>query len=198
MNIVKPVDQICNGCLSGSCTADKGHFLSRRSIQLDIVQHNFIRCIAKVYIVKHHVTRQAGISHRTIAVRMFPCPTASALFAFYKGTVGLFLDIHQGNIALVRFRFFIQQRKDALRACKRHDNAVELLADLRDRLRKALIERQEGYQGPQRQSNIPIDCQGRPDDCTEHITQIANLHIGGHQDIGKCICLLGAFPQVFI
>ena len=54
-----------------------------------------------------------------------------------------FLSIYQCDIALVSLRRFVEQREDTVTSGKRHDDTVELLADLRDRHVKALVKGQK-------------------------------------------------------
>ena len=57
-DVIESVDQVGNGSLARAGRADKGDFLPRRGIQLDVVQDGFARLIAKVHIIKGNVTLQ--------------------------------------------------------------------------------------------------------------------------------------------
>lgn len=41
LNIVETIDQVCDGCFTGTGGADKRNFLSRGSVEIYVVQNNF-------------------------------------------------------------------------------------------------------------------------------------------------------------
>ena len=90
LDIIKTIDQIGYGCLTGSGRADECQFLSGLRIQADIVKNCFVFIISKGYILKSYITFQLCIGYGAICrMRMFPCPHAGSLFAFYN--VAIFL-----------------------------------------------------------------------------------------------------------
>ena len=54
LNIIEAVDQIGNGCLSGSGRTDKRDLLTRLCKQRYIVQNNFIRVVAEINMFEYH------------------------------------------------------------------------------------------------------------------------------------------------
>ena len=73
------------------------------------MQHRFARFISKVHVKHTHVACKARIGYRPVAVRMFPCPHICTLFAFFKDAVSRFARVYKRDIAVVRFRLFIEQ-----------------------------------------------------------------------------------------
>ena len=55
LNIVETVDQVGNGRLSGTGAADKGNFLTRRSVEIYVVKNGLLRNLAEIDIIKYHV-----------------------------------------------------------------------------------------------------------------------------------------------
>ena len=78
--IIKTIDQIGNGSLSGTSRTYKSYLLARFCIQCNIMKNCLTRIITKIYIFKTHITCQPGISNRSIAVGMFPCPDTGTFF----------------------------------------------------------------------------------------------------------------------
>ena len=52
LNIIEAVDQIGNGCLSGSGRTDKRDLLTRLRKQRYIMQHQLLRHIPKIYMLQ--------------------------------------------------------------------------------------------------------------------------------------------------
>ena len=95
LNIIKTVDQIGNGCLSGSGRTDKRDLLTRLCKQRYIVQNNFIRVVAEINMFEYHTALQLAVIHRSIClVRMLPCPFSGTLFRLGEFSV-FFLSIYQ-------------------------------------------------------------------------------------------------------
>ena len=103
------------------------------------MEHDLIRVITEIDIIKDHVTFQFDIIDTAVCLMgMLPCPHTGTLFGFNDLTV-FFSGTHESDIAVVSFRFLVEQFKDTLRTGKRHDNIVELHTKLVDRLAEALI-----------------------------------------------------------
>ena len=139
LDIVETVDQVCDRGLSGTGTSDKCDLLTRCCIEVYIVEHDLIRVITEIDIIKDYVTFQLDIIHTAVCLMgMFPCPHTGALFGFDDLPV-FFSGADECNITVIYFRLFVEQFKDSLRTGKRHDNIVELHTKLVDRLAEALI-----------------------------------------------------------
>ena len=55
LDIVETVDQVGDGRLSGAGAADKGNFLTRRSVEIYVVKNGLLWNIAEIDIIKYHV-----------------------------------------------------------------------------------------------------------------------------------------------
>ena len=105
---------------------------------------------------------------------MFPCPGSGTFFAFIKVAVMVERPgIDKGNIAVVLFRFLIDQAEDTFRAGKRHDNRVKLLRDLAERLVEASGHLQEGCNGSQRQRRDTGNGKKTSDQSSQNVVQVA-------------------------
>ena len=56
LNIVEPVDQVCDRCFSGTGTSNESDLLSWSSKKVYIVQNDFVRIVSKIDIIKYHIT----------------------------------------------------------------------------------------------------------------------------------------------
>ena len=149
LNVVKTVDQVGDGRLSGAGGADESDLLSRFCVHINVVQHDFVLGVAKVHIVKHHVSGELLIIRRIgILMIMLPRPGAGALLRLGEHAVLLF-GIDQRHIALIGLRLLIQQAEHTLRTGQRHDHAVELHAHLVDGHIDTLVKSQEAGQTAQ-------------------------------------------------
>lgn len=88
--------------------------------------------------------------------------------------------------------------EDTIRAGQRHYDRVQLLTDLRNRLRKVLIQRHKRHQSTKRQSAIALQCKNRADHRAKHVADISQIGINRHQDIGKGVRLLHVHAQFLI
>ena len=177
LNIIKPVDQICNGCFSCSCRTYKGNFLSWLCIQFHIMKHNLIIIVPEIHTIKYYISLKLNIIYRTICLMcMLPCPASGMFLTFYKFSI-FFFHIDQSHIPVIYFHFLIQKGKDTLCSCKCHYNSIHLLADLVDRHTKAFIECQKACQCTQCKSSHTIQCKGTSDNRTDYITDISDLRI---------------------
>ena len=56
LNIVEPVDQVCDRCFSGTGTSDESNLLSGSGKKVYVVQNYFVRIVSKIDIIKYHIT----------------------------------------------------------------------------------------------------------------------------------------------
>jgi len=108
----------------------------------------------------------------------------------------VFFHVDQGDVAIVFFRFFIQQFEDALGSSQRHHHRVELLGDLVDRHGKAPAQLQEGSNGPQGQTAESADGHGSPGNGDEHVLQVAQVADDRPENVGEFIGFCGIVAQV--
>ena len=131
-NIVKPVDEVGNGGFAGTGSPDKGNFLARVRMNRNIEQHLFFRNIAEIHRIDLHLSAQRRIGQSSVGMGMFPGPGMGMLGRFFKGSVLPDFAVHQGDIAVVFFRFFIHQSKNPGSAGQPHYNGIDLLGKLID------------------------------------------------------------------
>ena len=94
-HIIKPIDQIRDGCLSCSGGTDKSDLLTRCRVQIHIVQYDLIRIIAKVNVIEHHIAGQFHIIHAAIRLMdVLPCPQTASLLTLNQLSILFFRIDH--------------------------------------------------------------------------------------------------------
>ena len=106
--------------------------------------------------------------------------------------------IDKGNIAVVLFRFLIDQAEDTFRAGKRHDNRVKLLRDLAERLVEASGHLQEGCNGSQCQRRDTGNGKKTSDQSSQNVVQVAKVAHNRHHDVCVFVCTGCAFTKFFV
>ena len=145
LDIVEAVDQVRDRRLAGAGGTDKGNFLARLRIQLHIMEHDLVRFIAEINLVHDDISGQRHVGRRLVRllVEMLPCPLICPPAALRDRSVFPDLCIDQRHISFIRLRLLIEKRKDAPRPGQRHDDRIELLADLVDGHIEASVECQK-------------------------------------------------------
>ena len=134
INIVEPVNQVGDRRLACPGRSDKRNLLPRFREQRNVMQHLFVRIIAKVHMIHHEFPLKRDVIRRTVRLMiMLPGPPAGLLRRLGNVAVLINLRVDQGYISIVFFRLFVDEIKDSLRAGKRHDNRVQLGRHLVDR-----------------------------------------------------------------
>ena len=131
-NIIKPVDQVGDRCLSSAGRTNKGHLLARLCVKGNIVQHRFSRLVGEVNIKEPDVALQAGIGNSSVMMGMLPGPDIGTLRTLLQGTVLFHFGVYQRYVALIRLRLLIQQSKEPVRSGKTHNDHVDLVGHLAD------------------------------------------------------------------
>ena len=73
--IVEAVDKVSDGSLSCSGGADKGNLLTGCCKKINVVQHNFLRHISEIHIIKYHIALEFFVVYRAVSLMsMLPCP----------------------------------------------------------------------------------------------------------------------------
>ena len=109
LNIIKSIDQIGNGGLSGSGGTDKGNLLSRRRKHFDVVKYHFLIIISEINTQEFHVSLKFRVSRGVIYLMvMLPCPCAGMMIGFINVSFFVKSSIDQSHISVIHFRFFIQ------------------------------------------------------------------------------------------
>lgn len=130
VDVVKPVDEVCNGGFTGSCSANEGNFLPRFGVEGDVVEDLFFRSVAKIDVFQAHIAAQAAVFGLAGVIQAFPCPNAGASLAFCKAAVGVFADVDKHHVAVVFLVGFIHQGENTGCAGKRGDDGVKLAGNL--------------------------------------------------------------------
>lgn len=109
------------------------------------MQNQIKRIIAEINPIHHDLTLQLFVGDTSIRLmRMFPCPQIGAGFAFMNRSICILGCIHELYITVILLRLFIHKFKDTISTGRCHDDRVELLADLSDRLSETLVESDKG------------------------------------------------------
>ena len=92
---------------------------------------------------------------------------------------------------------FHQEGKSLL-CGKRHCYEIHLLANLADWHIQTLIKCKETCQRPKCKTTDSINRKNTTDDCYDNITDISNLCISRHSNIGKLVCIISTVEQFII
>ncbi len=197
--IVKAIDEVGNGCFARACGTHKGDLLPRPCEQAHVVQHELFGHIAEIHVVEHHPALERLIGGGVLGlVVMLPRPDAGAPRAFGERAVRPRFGVHQLHIARVGFGRFVHHCKYTLRAGQRHNDGIELLRDLRNRLIKAFVELQKRGKPAQRKAADAKDGKQRARNGRERIADVAEVAHHGHQDIRKAVGVVGAVEQLVV
>ena len=132
-NIIETVDQVRNGCLTGTGCSYKRNFLSRLRIERYIIQHLLLRRISKIHMLQLNITLQHGIGRRTIRlVEMLPGPEIGLLLCLNKGAVLSFFASDKRHISVILFGFLINQFKHTAGPGDTHGDHRHLHGNLTD------------------------------------------------------------------
>ena len=99
---------------------------------------NLVREAAKKHGCSHLASAALGRAMNG-ALLLAATMKVGALFGLGQGAVGVFPGVHQGDVALIGFRIFVQQAENPVSAGKAHNDGVQLHADLGDGHVEALL-----------------------------------------------------------
>ena len=89
------------------------------------MKNDLVIIVAKVYMVKYHLTAQLLVSHGIgILVIMLPCPESCSLFTLRDIALFILICTYQLHITVIDLRLLIQQFKDTVCSCQRHHDTV--------------------------------------------------------------------------
>ena len=81
LNIIETVDQVRDRSLSGTGTSDKSNLLTRCCVEVYIVEHDLIRVITEINIIKDNIAFQLDIIDTAVSLMcVFPCPHTGTFF----------------------------------------------------------------------------------------------------------------------
>ena len=141
LNIIKTIDQVGDRRFTCTCCTNKSYLLSRFCIDLDIMQNDLLIIISKINIIKYNITFQLAISCCSIILMiMFPSPQSGLFLALLDLTI-LLGHIHELHITFIHLRLLVKQLKDTICTRQCHNDRIDLLTDLIDRLTERFIKR---------------------------------------------------------
>ena len=198
-DIVETVDQVGDRHLARAGSADKGDLLPRFCIKADVVQDDLVVVIAEVHIVEDDAALLLCISDRPLGfVRVLPRPKVRSRRRFCQNAVLILFRIDQLHIPFVRFRLLIHQVEDTMSSRRCIDDKVDLLADLRDRVGKALIQSDKGDYRADGNARQSVYAQDRSQDRHQRIADPSDISVDRHQKVGVAVRLVRTLSQPFI
>ena len=154
--------------------------------------------VSKVNVIKYNLAHKRHIRRRLIGcVVMLPSPHAGVFFCLYEVAI-LFLGIDQGYITFICFCFLIHNFEDSACTSHCHDDEVHLLGHLIDGHIEALVKGKEGCESAQGEAAYISEGKRATNNCDEHVGDVTDLCIGGHEDIRVSIRLIGCFEDFVI
>ena len=187
LHIVKAVDEVGDGGLAGTGGAHKGDLLPRIRIQGYVFEDGLFPVIAEGDILEADIALHLTQGEAAVFLGDLPCPCAGALRALRKGAVRMQPCVDHGHIALVHLLRRVEQRKDALCACKGAHHVVHLLGKLADGLVEAACVLQKCADGADARGAAhrkKTACRRR--EGIGHMAEV--VHDGSHQ---VCPCVGG-------
>ena len=198
-DIVEPVDQVRDRRLACARRTDKGDLLPRLRIQSNVMQHDLVLVISEIYIIENHAAFLSLVGHRAFRpVRMPPCPLVRADRRFCQISVLVLFRMDKFHIPLIFLRLFIHQIEYTLGAGRRIDDKVNLLADLGDRVRKALIQSNKSNNRTDGHTRQTVDPQDRADNGHQRIADPADIGVDRHKQVGIAVRHVRTVSQPFI
>ena len=199
LDVVEAVNQVGDCGLSGTGTTHEGNLLVGHGINVNVEEHLFFGGVAKV----HHVEFDAAVDlHKlwlvTASARDAPRPQAGALRHGDEHAVVGLDGVDQRHVALIGLNRLVEDAEHALGTHAGVEHAVDLLAHLRYGASKTLVEREKRHQRTQTQVDICAEDERGPHHTDEHVTQVAQVAIDGHHDVGDAVGVVGAVAQLLV
>ena len=146
------------------------------------MQDLFIRLVAEVHVDEAHVAAQLAVRGLTVVVRVLPCPVAGVVGALGDRAVRGNVGVDECDKAVICLSLFIDEGEDALRACARHDDGIDLLGELVDIARELLghVEERDENRDIQR---LAGKAQVRNADKQQHAAHERQSHIEEVADV---------------
>ena len=199
-DVVESVDEVGDGGLACAGGADEGHFLTGMGVQGDVMQHRFLRHIAEVYLVHGDLAPQGGVGHGAVGLMgVLPGPLAGAGLRLGDRAVGGDVGIDQRYIAVIVLRGGVHKLEDPLRAGKGHDDGVDLVGHLTQRLIKGAGQEQEAHQlAGGEQSAVGHNNHPAAEQSQKGVLQIPQIVGDGAHDVGIGAGQEGILAQLVI
>ena len=106
--------------------------------------------------------------------------------------------IHQLDLAFVNFGRLIKNLEDAVSAHRGIKHTVDLLTDAGNGARKTLVEREERYQCTKCHACVPVDNECCAQYAHEHIAQVTQVAVDGHDDVADAVGIVGIAAQFLV
>ena len=200
LDIIEAVDQIGDRGLAGACGPDQRDLFTGPCVDHDIVKDHLVISVAEIDVVESDVTFQFLVSRAVVGllVIVFPGPLSRMFLSLNDIAVFIVFAVDQHDVSLVGLRLFIQEIEDTLRAGQRHDDAVELHADLVDRHAETLVESEEARKAADRKSGIGVQCQQRSYKSHNYVIGISHLGVHRSDHVRESVGLVSALIQFLV
>ena len=166
------------------------------------MQDLFVRLVAEVHVDEAHVAAQLAVRGLTIVIRVLPRPVAGVMVALGDRAVGGDVRVDERDEAVVCLSLFIDEGEDALRACARHDDGIDLLGELVDIARELLghVEERDENRDIQRlagkaQVRNADKQQHAAHERQSHIEEIADVADDGAEHAGIGVGAVAVFKE---
>ena len=143
-----------------------------------------------------HIAHELRVGNGSVLVGVLPRPCSCALLALNKPAVNLFC-VYKRNIAVVNLRLLVHQLKNSVCTGKSHNNAVDMLGNLADVVRKLSCHIEERYNncyaesltGEREVVNIRRKNEKSADESNANIENVADVCHDRHKNIRKAVRL---------
>ena len=99
---------------------------------------------------------------------------------------------------MVLFAWRVENGVHPVGAGARHDDGVDLLRDLPDRVRELPVEQQERGDRTNRHAKHAVQCEPRADKGREHVGNVAQVHDDRHEDVGELVRFGARLAQLVV
>ena len=115
----------------------------------------FLTIVREINVLEDHISDQLDQFVVAIWTWVFPSPEIGFLVCHNHLTIYQFV-VDQSDLTLVNFFWLIQEVKNTISTCKRHENKVELLRDLSNRSVEGTVQLEEGHETTNSQTTDTI------------------------------------------
>ena len=208
-DVVEAVDEVGDRRLACAGRAYERDLLTGLRIERHVMKDDLVGHIAEVDVDQLDVAFELLIGDRAVRlVGVSPRPSAGTSGAFAQDLAVVVDDrVDQGDIALVRFGFLVEEAEDTLRARDSHDDGVDLHGHLPDVERELAAhveecddraDRQRVAQAGQRHVGHTFEHQQAADDRNEHEQDVTHVADGRHQDVAVLVRLVCVDEQFVV
>ena len=198
-DVVKPVEQVGDGGLARAGGADESDLFTRIPVERHVVEDRFLSVVGEGHVVESDQTAHGFVGERAVVMGVLPRPFAGVLRGLGERAVGVLRDVHQSDIAFVGFGLLVHHAEDTGSAGHGHGYGVDLLGDLGDGAGEVPVQAQEGDEHAERQRAAPpAEDERAAEHSHEHISDVADAAVDGHQNAGINVRLGGAVAKLLV